>query len=245
MNRLLISFLFILAITTNLLAFENEYFRVNDEGMKVEVNKDLFNFKLDLSKNSDYSCPNQNNPNPPLISVRVTPNDGTPINYTEDAAYKEGKAFVDRLKRSSIYGNKGFELGRTSVERFGENRALYYEMTSYTRDMRNYIFAGEKYKYDIGIQTNKGDNFYNTYAYRSFVASFVKLNMQPKPKAKGTLTSMPKHNPNPYRRSSSSKRHLGGRNRNLKEYEFGWDIFGYVVFFLVIVAWRIKSSLLK
>ncbi len=247
MKRIIISFLFVLSITTSLFAFENEYFRVNDEGLIFSTIADTYSFKLDLTKNSDYSCPDQKNPDPPFITVNTTPNNGEHLNFTEDEAYKVGKASVDRLRNSSIYWNKGYKLGRTSVERFGENKALYYELTSYSGDVRVYIFTGEKYKYTIGIHANKGDNFCNTYAYRSFVASFVKLNEQPKSKNKNkdTLFSMPEHKPNPYRRSGNSRRHLGGRSYSSTSNGFAWDIFVYVILFLAIVAWRIKSSLLK
>ena len=74
--------------------------------MDVKKNMDWFEFKLDLNKNNDYSCPNEQNPTPPYITVEPSSNNGEQLIYTEDEAYKAGKALVDRFKNSRYFYNK-------------------------------------------------------------------------------------------------------------------------------------------
>ena len=242
MNRIIIFLLLLLSISSNLLAYENEYFRVNNERMTVKEDKDFFEFELDLNKSSDYSCPNEKNPTPPSISVNPSSNNGEHLIYTEDEAYKAGKAYVDRFRNSRYFYNKGYTLGRTSVERFGDHKALYYEVTTNSDDMKVYIIAGEKYKYTIQIKTNKGDNFYNTHAYRCFVSSFVMLNSKPKSQSqsKDTLFSVP----DTPKRTNHHSNVIGKKHRNFSDENgsFG-EIFGVVTLLLAFIGWRIKRSL--
>ena len=130
-------------------------------------------------------------------------------------------------------------MGRTSVERFGEHKALYYEVTSNSGDMKVYIVAGEKYKYTISINTNRGDNFYNTHAYRCFVSSFVMLNSEPKSKSKDTLFSMP----DTKKRTNNFNNITGKKNKNFSDGNglYG-EIIGVITLLLAFIGWKIKRS---
>ena len=186
MKRIVFSLIFFVFITANLYALKNDYFEVNDEGMKTSEFRNVYSFDLKLNQNNDYSIPSGNHPIPPTISIRVEPLKGERPRYdsmetSENIAKEHLKSLKDIDKRLNSFSNYDYVLDRVSIERFGDNMAFYHEITKESRIYRVYTIATKKNFFTISITSTKGDNFKDTQAYRRFVNSFVIVDSQPRP----------------------------------------------------------------
>lgn len=173
MKKVIIFLLIFVSITTNLLAFGGSSYKVNSDKMKLRFSSNTTTYILDLTRCIDYSCVNIINPPPPTITVTVSPNNDH-LSYNQETADKLGKEYLNIFKNN-------FRLERTSIDSFGKNKALYAELTSSSNVIRAYLVTNEKDKYSIIVNSNKGDNFIYTDAYRNFANSFEIPNITPPP----------------------------------------------------------------
>ena len=252
MKKVVLFLIFFVSITTNIFAFNNNYFEVNNEGMKANNIGNGANFVLKTYNNQDYKCPISRCSNPPFISVDVEPLKGPRPSYDSmETAENLAKEHVKRLKeidkRIRKFGTADYVIDRVSVDRFGDKRAFYYEITKSSNIKRVYTIASEKNIYTISINSCKEDNIKDTQAYRRFVDSFKILDSQPKSSNnKGNLLSVPEtkthSRPNSLRTSKSRpKRYYSNQSkRPLSTNEL---IFVLVCGLLSIIAWKIKKSL--
>ena len=252
MKKVALFLIFFVSITTSVFAFKNNYFEVNNEGMKASDIGNGANFVLYVGNNQDYKCPISRCSNPPFISVDVEPLKGPRPNYDSmETAENLAKEHVKRLKeidrRIRSFGTADYVLDRISVAQFGDKRAFYYEITKSSNIKRVYTITSEKNKYTITISSCKEDNIKDTQVYRRFVDSFKILDSQPKSSNnKGNLFSVPEtkahSKPNSLRPSKSrpSRYYSNQSKRPLTTNEL---IFVLVCGLLSIIAWKIKKSL--
>ena len=239
MKKIIIFLLFFVSITTNILAFGGSSYKVNSDKMKLRFSSNTTTYILDLTSSIDYSCVNIINPPPPTITVTVSPNNDHP-SYNQETADKLGKEYLNTLPLK----NDSYRLERTSIDNFGKNKAFYAELTSSSNVIRAYLVTNEKNKYSIIVNSNKGDNFINTEAYRNFANSFEIPNItQPSTSKNATsrssIDSMMRvpDDKFPMMDSKGRKHH---KHREKSSFEI---IFTFIIFILAFIGYKIKSSL--
>ncbi|MBR4329351.1 MAG: hypothetical protein IKP71_05810 [Candidatus Riflebacteria bacterium] len=236
MKKVIIFLLIFVSITTNLLAFGGSSYKVNSDKMKLRFSSNTTTYILDLTRCIDYSCVNIINPPPPTITVTVSPNNDH-LSYNQETADKLGKEYLNIFKNN-------FRLERTSIDSFGKNKALYAELTSSSNVIRAYLVTNEKDKDSIIVNSNKGDNFIYTDAYRNFANSFEIPNITPPPTSKKGS----------YRSSFDSRMNVpddkfpmidsrGRAHKKRREHSPLELTIIAVCVILGFIAWKIKNSL--
>ncbi|MBR4569587.1 MAG: hypothetical protein IKO19_02810 [Candidatus Riflebacteria bacterium] len=229
MKKIVLFIVYFLFFASNLYAYKNSYFKVNDEGIK---GRDLFGasvFLLDLKENFDYNCPDQKHPRPPSITVVVVSNKGNYPSYNQSNAEKLGKEYLNGLSRSSYSKNNDYKLEKTSIDKFGKNQAFYFEISNLSEEIKTYLILSDKYLYTISARSNKGDNFKVTDAYTNFVKSFEILDAMPKSAFKRFFSGL-----------------FGGSDKTSgdprKKYRFLREIFLLTLFIVIVIARKIINS---
>ena len=257
MKRVVLFLIFFVSITSKIFAFKNDYFEVNNEGMKASDIGNGANFVLYVFNNPDYKCPISRCPNPPFISVDVKPLNGPRPSYDSmETAENLAKDHVKRLKefdkRIRSFGTADYVLDRISVGQFGDKRAFYYEITKATNIKRVYTITTEKNIYTITINSCKDDNFKDIQAYRRFVDSF-KISDLSSDFSTGSNYSARSNSSN--RISNNSLKPKGqpgldgvrysktGKIIKEKKHDLTWTLFSILVFLLALIAAKIKKSL--
>ena len=239
MKRIIIFLLFFFSVTTNLLASFRSDYKVKDDKMRIKFSSNTTTYILDLKYNIDYSCVNMINPPPPTISVTVSPNNAH-LNYNQETADKIGKEFLNNLTNTKPLKNDSYRLEKTSIDNFGNNKAFYAEITSSSNVIRAYLVTNEKNRYEIIVNSNKGDNFIYTESYRNFVNSFEISKPEPQIAKKGTSTfdNMMRVPDNRPMMDSRGRVHKKRREQSPLEL-----MVILVVFVLALIGWKIKRNL--
>ena len=239
MKKTIFFLIFFVSITTNILAFGGSSYKVNSDKMKLKFSSNTTTYILDLTRSIDYSCVNIINPPPPTISVTVSPNNDHP-SYNQETADKLGKEYLN----SSPFKNDSYRLERTSIDNFGKNKAFYAELTSSSNVIRAYLVTNETNKYSIIVNSNKGDNFIYTEAYRAFANSFEIPNI-PQPStsknsgSRSSIDSMMRVPDDKFPMIDSR----GRAHKKRREHSPLELTIIAVCVILGIIAWKIKSSL--
>ena len=228
MKRIIISIIFVLSITTNLLAYKNSYFKVDDEGLKSNSLFGAYVFALDLKENYDYDLRDQKRLNPPTITIIVLPNKGNYPSYNKSNAEKFGKEYLNGLNRSSYKQIDDYKLDKSSIGKFGKNQAFCFEISNSSFEIRSYMIVSEKYIYTIAAKSAKGDNFKVTDAYQRFEKSFEILDAMPK---------------SGFKRFFSSLFSGGSDSTNpVTKYRFFKELFLLTLFIVIFIARKIINS---
>ena len=220
------------------MAFNGSSYKVNNERMRIRFSSNTTTYILDLKNTIDYSCVNMINPPPPTITVTVSPNNDHP-SYNQETADKFGKEYLNRLANN----DNSYRLEKTSIDNFGNNKAFYAELISSSNVIRAYLLTNDNNKFEIIVNSNKGDNFIYTETYRKFANSFEIPKTQPQTVKKGSsrstldnLMRVPDTPPN-ISNHKGGHRHKRGPTSPLEL------IIIFACLFLAFIAWKIKSSL--
>ena len=227
MKKIIISIIFVLTITTNLFAYKNSYFKVDDEGLKFSSLFGAYIFLLDLKENYDYDLRDQKLPNPPSITIIIIPNKGSHPSYNQSNADKFGNEYLNGLNRSS-YKQDDYKKDKFSIAKFGKNQAFCFEISNSSAEVKSYMIVSEKYIYNIAAKSTKGDNFKVTDAYQKFEKSFEILDAMPKTGIKSFFSGL----------------FGGGSNSTnpMAKYGFLKELFFLTLFIVIVIARKILNS---